>query len=274
MDEPERNPNDMSRADNGAGRAAPSGPPTAESEALRRALRLTLKGYQRALPCSCHDCRRDAGATDGVGTNGGCKHSNLRQIILRATPAEPGASPPSTAYDPAYTYGDDPATARQFLEAFTPCSDSWRGWAQWRAQLDRYVSLCVAARSPAPAGDARALVECPMCTEEYDPDKTHDCPLTGDAPREDAPSVETLVAILAAAPKHLYATTKRELAEHIAAALGGAVSPSPGTRADPLVCPQCGGSGEGWDGFGWGTCTRCKGSKVAPGTRAASEGEA
>jgi hypothetical protein len=90
MDEPERNPNDMSRADNGAGRAAPSGPPTAESEALRRALRLTLKGYQRALPCSCHD---------GVGTNGGCKHSNLRQIILRATPAEPGASPPDLTVD-------------------------------------------------------------------------------------------------------------------------------------------------------------------------------
>ncbi len=57
---------------------------------LANGLRLALKRYQRELPCSCHSCRKDAGATDGVGTNGRCHHSTIRSLVvaLGSTPLE------------------------------------------------------------------------------------------------------------------------------------------------------------------------------------------
>lgn len=74
-------------------------PPEREA-AIHRAVLRALTKYQRRIPCSCHACRKDTGATDGVGTNGRCHHVALRTVLaaLAATGERP-AEAPSEASD-------------------------------------------------------------------------------------------------------------------------------------------------------------------------------
>jgi hypothetical protein len=160
MDEPERNPNDMSRADNGAGRAAPSGEPSAASLVRAMMYRGEISGPAAEAILSA----------------------------LRATPAEPGARPPEIARrvlakqaDPFVGDTEAEALARHVLWGLSSAASSARvehdrlaaffrneeiewglkgyyeGWSTEQAAIELIRHLR-AARSPAPAGDGETGV--------------------------------------------------------------------------------------------------------------------
>jgi hypothetical protein len=214
-------------------RAAPSGEPSAE--ALAEAFWFALH-------------RRDAQSEGGWRSVGELWVEAMR-TALRATPAEPGASPPHECDNPMACLVCVPNhPLYPAIVAGTP----------------------VAARSPAPAGDAptpceacygtgltdthvTGIVECSHC------DGSGEDP-AGDAPREDALTERDRLwskAILAEGADAINRITTRFLA------LRGAVSPSPGTRADPPV-----------DVAGSRAAVGRYFDKQESGTRAASEGEA
>jgi hypothetical protein len=187
-------------------RAAPSGEPSAE--ALAEAFWFALH-------------RRDAQSEGGWRSVGELWVEAMR-TALRATPAEPGASPPHECDNPMACLVCVPNhPLYPAIVAGTP----------------------VAARSPAPAGDAptpceacygtgltdthvTGIVECSHC------DGSGEDP-AGDAPREDA---------LRKYGTHLSGCRLTNGGDRCTCgfetALRGAVSPSPGTRAAPTVGPS------------------------------------
>jgi hypothetical protein len=244
-----------------AERAAPSGEPSggisdedvatllttdgkgkqAKREALSRIIAKSLDAYLlRANPAwHCVHC--------GAGTLRSGVH--YEDCVLRATPAEPGASPPEALVEKwaaLATSGD--GRHPEAAETLARCAAELKG--------------ALAARSPAPAGDAPTCsechgsgrtdshvtgeVECSHC-DGCGEDPAGDAPTAvvvaqgpvnadridwtntaGDAPREDALRERDRMwskAILAEGAEAINRITTRLLV------LRAAVSPSPGTRA-------------------------------------------
>jgi hypothetical protein len=206
MDEPEGKPNPMTGADNGADRAAPSGEPSEIIAGLERAYDAVIRlaageEFRMSIPTrpEDHDILIAGAISDALD-------------YLRATPAEPGASPPSA--EALWEALADQHGVDDEGQLKSPPTES-----------DLYDAWYVAARSPAPAGDAprKDALRWALDAVEAEPE------LPGEMPREMAAALATLTT--EEEWSEVLRATVRATKDSIANRLRGAVSPSPGTRA-------------------------------------------